>query len=44
MQKKSLNQNLTKKEIVKTLVLSPLYLKMKLNERAYLIGKLIPRK
>jgi len=44
MQKKSMNQNLTKKEIVKTLVLSPLYLKLKLSDRAYLIGKLIPRK
>jgi hypothetical protein len=35
---------MTKKELVKTLVLSPLYLKLKLNERAHLIGKLIPRK
>jgi len=33
-----------KKEIIKTLVLSPLYWKLKLKDRAMLIRKMIPRK
>jgi hypothetical protein len=35
---------MTKKEIVRALVLSPLYWKLKLKDRAYLIRKLIPRR
>jgi hypothetical protein len=34
---------MTKKEIIRTLVLSPLYWKLKLKDRIFLIRKLIPR-
>lgn len=35
---------MTKKEIIRALVLSPLYWKLKLKDRAFLIRKLIPRR
>jgi hypothetical protein len=44
MQKVSRSKNMTKKEIVRTLVLSPLYWSLKLKDRAHLIRKMIPRK
>ena len=35
---------MTKREIIRTLILSPYYLKLKLKERASLINKLSTRK
>jgi hypothetical protein len=34
----------TKRELVKTLILSPLYWRLKLKDRALLIRKMAPRK
>jgi hypothetical protein len=36
--------HMNKRELIKTLVLSPLYWKLKLKDRAMLIRKMIPRK
>jgi hypothetical protein len=44
MQKENKGQHLNKRELIKTLVLSPLYWKLKLKDRAKLIRKMIPRK
>jgi hypothetical protein len=33
-----------KKELIKTLILSPLYWRLKLKDRAVLVRKMIPRK
>jgi hypothetical protein len=41
---KEKGKGMTKREIVKTLVLSPLYWRLKLKDRAHLIRKMIPRK
>jgi len=38
------NQINNKRELVRTLILSPLYLKLKLKERAILIRRMTPRK
>jgi hypothetical protein len=38
------NYHMNKRELIKTLILSPLYLKLKLKDRAKLIRKMIPRK
>ncbi len=35
---------MTKREIIRALVLSPLYWKLKLRDRAFLVRKLMPRK
>jgi hypothetical protein len=35
---------INKRELIKTLILSPLYWKLKLKDRAILIRKMIPRK
>ena len=43
MQKEK-TKDMTKREIVKTLVLSPLYWGLKLKDRAHLIRKMIPRR
>jgi hypothetical protein len=43
MQKEK-GKDMTKREIVKTLVLSPLYWSLKLKDRAHLVRKMIPRK
>jgi len=34
----------TKREIIRALVLSPLYWRLKLKDRAYLVRKLVPRR
>lgn len=36
--------NNKKKELIKTLILSPLYWRLKLKDRAILVRKMIPRK
>jgi hypothetical protein len=41
---KNHHTNLNKRELIRTLVLSPLYWKLKLKDRALLIRKMIPRK
>jgi hypothetical protein len=38
------NYHMNKRELIKTLILSPLYWKLKLKDRAILIRKMIPRK
>ncbi len=38
------DEHINKKELIKTLILSPLYWKLKLKDRAILIRKMIPRK
>jgi hypothetical protein len=35
---------INKRELIKTLILSPLYWRLKLKDRAVLIRKMIPRK
>mgnify|MGYP000870914663 FL=1 len=35
---------MTKREIIRALVLSPLYWRLKLKDRAYLVRKLVPRR
>ena len=44
MQDVNKNERINKKELIKTLILSPLYWKLKLKDRAILIRKMIPRK
>jgi hypothetical protein len=44
MQDVNKDEHINKKEIIKTLILSPLYWKLKLKDRAILIRKMIPRK
>jgi hypothetical protein len=44
MQKGKSENPMNKREIIRTLILSPLYWKLKLKDRAMLIRKMIPRK
>jgi hypothetical protein len=44
MQEVNRDEHINKKELIKTLILSPLYWKLKLKDRAMLIRKMIPRK
>ena len=44
MQDGTKEDHMNKRELIKTLILSPLYLKLKLKDRAKLIRKMIPRK
>jgi hypothetical protein len=44
MQAVNKDDHMNKRELIKTLILSPLYWKLKLKDRAILIRKMIPRK
>ena len=44
MQNQNKAQQINKRELIKTLILSPLYWKLKLKDRAKLIRKMMPRK
>jgi hypothetical protein len=44
MQDVNKDKHMNKRELIKTLILSPLYWKLKLKDRAILIRKMIPRK
>lgn len=44
MQEVNKANHMNKRELIKTLILSPLYWKLKLKDRAVLIRKMIPRK
>jgi hypothetical protein len=44
MQDVNKDEHINKRELIKTLILSPLYWKLKLKDRAMLIRKIIPRK
>jgi hypothetical protein len=39
-----INDYINKRELIKTLILSPLYWRLKLKERSVLVHKMIPRK
>ena len=44
MPRENKDHHMNKRELIRTLVLSPLYWKLKLKDRALLIRKMIPRK
>jgi hypothetical protein len=44
MQEMNKDDHNIKREVIKTLILSPLYWKLKLKDRAILVRKMIPRK
>ena len=44
MQDVNNDEHINKRELIKTLILSPLYLRLKLKDRAMLIRKMILRK
>jgi hypothetical protein len=44
MQEMNKDDHKIKREVIKTLILSPLYWRLKLKDRALLVRKMIPRK
>jgi hypothetical protein len=44
MQDENKDDHMNKRELIKTLILSPLYLRLKLKDRAMLVRKMLPRK